>query len=276
MDSWLLSTPLGLAFVLLIVFMTILWAVAYRLHRLDLVDAGWGGGFVVIALTAFLWLPTAGTTSEPYIGLTPRVISSLLVLVWALRLTIHILQRMLRHKSEDIRYKNLRKKWRGSVAIHSYVQVFLLQAVLIYVICLPLMIISLVDPPTDGWLLVGSIVWLIGFLFETIGDWQLARFSRDPKHKNAVLTTGLWRYTRHPNYFGEVTQWWGIFLIGVSLLLFSPFYVLLILPSPLLITFLILKVSGVPLTEKLMSKHDGWEEYVGETSKFLPLPPKKE
>jgi steroid 5-alpha reductase family enzyme len=276
--SWLFFTSVGLSFVLLIVFMTIVWAITYRIKRLDFVDVAWGLGFIIVTLTAFLWRAVPGPrgASESFIGMTPRVVACLLVVIWGARLALHILQRWLRHDGEDVRYQQLRKKWGRHPAFHSYVQIFLLQAVLIYIICLPIQILTLVDPPADGWLLVGSLVWLIGFVCESLGDWQLSQFAKDPKNKGKLLITGLWRYTRHPNYFGEVTQWWGIFIIGVPLAFFSPWYTLLILPSPLLITVLILKVSGVPLTEKLMSKREGWREYVRHTSKFLPLPPKKE
>lgn len=257
--------------------MTFIWAFAYRIKRLDFVDVAWGMGFITVTLTAFLWRVAPGPfdVTEPFIGITPRVVVCLLVVVWAARLSLHILQRWLKRDTEDVRYQQLRKKWKKRIALNSYVRIFLLQAVLVYVICVPILIITLVDPPADGWLALGSAVWLFGFAFESVGDWQLAQFAKNPKNKGKLLTTGLWQYTRHPNYFGEVTQWWGIFIIGGSLALFSPFYAVLILPSPILISVLILRISGVPLTEKLMSKRDGWKDYTYQTSKFLPLPPKK-
>ena len=260
--------PAGFALVTLLGFMTTMWVIAYSLKRLDLVDVAWGIGFIIIALLSYAW-------AVSYIDWTPRFIVCLLVIIWATRLTIHLARRFFRRKEEDIRYQDLRKGWKGSAAINSYVKVFLLQAVLIYIIAFPVQIISMYDLPADGWLLLGVVAWLIGFTFEAIGDKQLADFSKDRGNKGKLLTSGLWKYTRHPNYFGEAVQWWGIYMIGVPIILINPVAAWALLPGPILLTVLVLFISGVPITEKLMMKRKGWNAYAARTSKFLPLPPKK-
>ncbi len=130
--------------------------------------------------------------------------------------------------------------------------------------------VTVADKSVNIWVVLGTVVWLIGFYFESVGDKQLEVFKKDPANKGHIIKTGLWQYTRHPNYFGEATMWWGIFIIASSVpgSLFT-------IVSPLLITYLLLFVSGVPLLEKKYQNHPEWKEYAEKTSIFVPLPPKK-
>jgi len=168
------------------------------------------------------------------------------------------------------RYAILRKDWGKWFVLRSYLQIFLLQGMLLFVIAFPVLIINkgigiefnLLD-------FVGILVWILGFFFESVGDKQLSEFIKNPANKGKLMQQGLWQYTRHPNYFGEVTQWWGIWLIALN----APngwFGII----GPIMITFLILFVSGVPLLEKKYAGRADFEEYKKRTSIFIPLPPK--
>jgi steroid 5-alpha reductase family enzyme len=147
-----------------------------------------------------------------------------------------------------------------------------LQGLLLFLIVLPVLFINKNSGPEIGWLdFVGLIVWMVGFYFEVVGDAQLKKFIKNPKNKGKIITTGLWSYTRHPNYFGEVLLWWGIWLISLSV---SGGWLTVI--GPIIITFLILKVSGIPMLEKQMEKKPGFAQYKKRVSVFLPMPPKKQ
>jgi steroid 5-alpha reductase family enzyme len=193
-----------------------------------------------------------------------------LVSIWGLRLTWHIFVRN-RGKSEDYRYLAWRKEWGKWFYIRSYFQVYLLQGLFLFLIVSPVL---LINKNAGGSLelldFLGVIVWLIGFYFEVVGDAQLARFIKNPENKGKLMQDGLWAYTRHPNYFGEVTQWWGIWLIAIS----TPGGWLGII-GPITITFLILKVSGIPMLEQKMEKNPAFESYKKRVSMFFPLPAKK-
>ena len=173
-----------------------------------------------------------------------------LVSIWGIRLAWHIHARN-KGKGEDYRYLAWRKQWGNWFYLRSYLQVYLLQGVLLFLISLPLFVINAQGGGSLGLLdFVGVFVWLIGFIFETVGDAQLARFIQNPLNKGKLMQGGLWGYTRHPNYFGEVTLWWGIGIISLSV----PYGGWGLL-GPVIITYLILKVSGIPLLEKKMEQH---------------------
>ena len=241
-------------------YMTVIYLIALWLRRNDLADVAWGPGFVLAAAAAF-WAEDAWT----WRGLTVAG----LVLIWALRLALHIHARG-RGKGEDPRYRKWREEWGRWVALRSFLQVFMLQGFFLLVVAAPVLFV-IAAPPTPGtWLdALGVLVWLIGFLFEAIGDWQLLRFTRDPGNAGRLMTDGLWRYTRHPNYFGEVTLWWGIWLIALG----RPGGWLTIV-GPLTITLLILKVSGIPMLERRYDGRPDFEAYRRRTSPFFPLPPR--
>lgn len=247
------------------VFMTLMFAVSRVLRRTDVVDAAWGPAFVVAAVGALMLNP-----EQLAIGYTIQTLVTLLVAVWASRLSFTIGKRLLR-KTEDKRYVELRSKWKGNEALNTYLRIFVVQAVLATIISAAVIHINLSLPQVPaGFAYAGAAVWLIGFFFESVGDLQLKRFLADPKHKGKLMTEGLWNYTRHPNYFGEATMWWGIFIIALEV----P-YGWLGIVTPVVITYLLLFVSGVPMTEASFEGKPGWKSYKKRTSKFLPLPPNK-
>ncbi len=229
--------------------------------RNDVADVAWGLGFVLIAWGSLLFADTLTVQG---------ILVTLLVSIWGTRLAYHIGRRH-KGKPEDFRYATWRQEWGRWFYLRSFFQIYVLQSLLLLLVVSPVIFIT--AGGAHAWSLldtVGVMVWVTGFLFESIGDAQLARFLKDPLNKGHLMQTGLWRYTRHPNYFGEVTQWWGLWLIALSV----PYGALSII-GPLTITLLILKVSGVPLLEKKMSEHPEFADYEKRTSMFIPLPPRK-
>ncbi len=247
-----------------VVFMMGVFFIAERIKRYDLVDAAWGSVFIVIAITAFLLQP--GEILE----FDAQSLVTLLVIIWGGRLTWHILKRIKATKAEDPRYVELRKTWKGNVRLNVFSRIYMTQAFIALLICIPVIHINLfADNGITQLAWLGVAVWIVGFSFEVIGDRQLRNFVTNPANKGKLMDQGLWRYSRHPNYFGEVTQWWGIFLICLT----TPFGWVGII-GPVLISYLILFVSGIPLNEKRFEGRPGWAEYKRKTSVFLPLPPK--
>ena len=243
-----------------VAFMTIVFLAAQKIKRLDIVDAAWGVVFIVIAFGS-LWLGPAGPL---------QLLATSLVTIWGARLSFYIARRLARSSSEDPRYTAMRQTWKGSAALNAYLRIFVTQAFLAFVISASVITINLGNVVTiDVVAVAGGLVWLIGFLFEAVGDAQLRRHLASPANKGKLMTSGLWRYTRHPNYFGEAVQWWGIFIIA----LYVPWGWLTII-APVTITVLLLCVSGVPMTEKRFEGKPGWDAYKKRTSVFIPLPPK--
>jgi steroid 5-alpha reductase family enzyme len=241
-------------------YMTVCFLVALLRQRNDIADVAWGPGFVLVSSASLL---AGGATTWRGIMVTG------LVLVWALRLALHIHVRN-RGKGEDPRYRKWREEWGRWFVLRSFLQVFMLQGVLLLVVAVPIIVVNASPTAPLRWLDgLGLAVWLVGFGFEAIGDWQLLRFIRDPANRGTLMTGGLWRYTRHPNYFGEVTLWWGIWLIALAV----PGGWLTIV-GPLTITILILKVSGIPMLERRYEGRPDFEEYKRRTSPFFPLPPR--
>lgn len=244
--------------------MTFAFGFSRLVRRTDIIDMMWGIAIAVVAIASLL--------ANPYgvsLGMNVQTVATTLVVIWGIRLSYHIARRLL-HTSEDPRYKELRKKWRGNEAVNTYLRVFIVQAVLAVVVASGVICINTAEGTGLGvmaWIGVG--VWVIGFLFEAVGDWQLKQFLREAKTKNALMTKGLWRYTRHPNYFGEATMWWGIAMVAFTL----PAGWMGLL-SPVIITYLLLYISGVPLAEKRAERKAGWKTYVRRTSKFVPQIPR--
>lgn len=227
--------------------------------RNDIADIAWGLGFVLMAWLSFL---IAGYSFK-------TLLVNSLVTVWGIRLAWHIYHRN-KNKPEDSRYLEWRKTWK-IFYLRSFFQVYLLQGIFLYLISLPVIFINHSISYGFGILdVIGFIVWGIGFYFETTGDKQLKEFISNPANKGKLMDKGLWQYTRHPNYFGEVTQWWGIFLIALSVP--GSFFTIV---GPLTITILILFVSGVPLLEKKYAGRPDFERYKKRTSVFFPLPPNR-
>ena len=245
---------------LLFAYMTLWFVVSLLKKRNDVADVAWGLGFVLMAWTSYFISDDSGIRG---------LLVGVLVSIWGLRLAWHIHTRN-KGKSEDYRYLAWRKEWGTWFYIRSYVQVYLLQGVFLFLIVMPVLLINKSAGARLGILdFVGVAVWLVGFYFEAVGDAQLARFIKNPANKGKLMQSGLWAYTRHPNYFGEVTQWWGLWLIALSV---SGGLVGII--GPITITFLILKVSGVPLLENKMADNPEFAEYKRRVSMFIPLPRK--
>jgi steroid 5-alpha reductase family enzyme len=243
--------------------MAAVWVVSLVRRDASLVDRVWGLAFVVLAATYAVLGDGAG----------PRTMLLLaLVSVWGLRLSGYITWRNW-GDGEDKRYRAMRRRAGGSFAARSLVTVFWLQAVLAWLISLPLLAATTAREPAGlGWLdYLGVAVWLVGFLFEAVGDAQLQRFLADPANRGKVMDRGLWRYTRHPNYFGDTTLWWGYFLIALAT---GAWWAAL---GSALMTLFIVKVSGVALTERNMgeSSREGHAEYVRRTNAFFPGPPRR-
>ena len=264
MFSWVFTDFVVCGFVA-VAFMSLVFLLAERIKRYDLVDAAWGMTFIVIAIASFFM--QRGSVFD----LDLQLLVTSLVVIWGGRLTWHILKRIQATEQEDARYVELRKKWKGDVRINTYLRVYLTQAALALLICVPVIHINLFSSngiTLFAWL--GVLVWVVGFWFEVTGDKQLRDFVGKPENKGKLMTTGLWKYSRHPNYFGVLTQWWGIFIICLT----TPFGLVGII-GPVLLSYLILFVSGIPLNEKRFDGRDGWKEYQARTSALIPLPPRK-
>ncbi|MFZ2026690.1 MAG: DUF1295 domain-containing protein [Microgenomates group bacterium] len=247
--------------VALFIYMTAWFILATFKKRNDIADIAWGIGFVAVAWLSFFIMQTYSVYA---------LIVNILVSIWGLRLALHIYKRNSR-KQEDYRYLEWRNQWGKWFFIRSYLQIFLLQGSLLYLIALPIVFINKNATGVFSFFhILGLVLWGIGFYFESVGDSQLAAFISNPENKGKIMQSGLWRLSRHPNYFGEVLQWWGIYVFALSL----PNSLGLII-GPLTITLLILFVSGVPLLEKKYVGRADFEEYKKRTSIFIPLPPKK-
>jgi steroid 5-alpha reductase family enzyme len=248
-----------LSFAAIIAFMLVIWLVSVRLTDASIVDIFWGIGFVYLAVIYFFF--TDGIVER-------KLLLLILVGIWGLRLSIHIFRRN-HGKGEDARYQAWRKQYGEKYWWFSFFQVYLLQGTLLWIISLPILAAMSGTAPLNIWDGLGALLWGIGFFFEAVGDWQLAQFKADPANKGKVMNKGLWAYTRHPNYFGDSTIWWGHYFIALSTggwwTIFSPF----------IMTTLLVRVSGVALLEKSMEKRPGYKEYIESTSAFFPLPPKK-
>jgi steroid 5-alpha reductase family enzyme len=248
--------------VAVLVLMTLTWAISVVRHDASLVDRVWGLSFVLLAVV----YAVLGD------GAAPRTfLVVLLVAVWGLRLSLYITKRNW-GDGEDKRYAAMREKRPESFAVTSLYRVFWLQAGLAWLISLPLLAaLHRPSPETLGWLDgLAVLVWIVGFVFEAGGDLQLSRFLSDPSNRGKVMDRGLWRYTRHPNYFGDTTVWWAYFLFALAT---GAWWAAI---GSALMTLFIVKVSGVALTEKGMasggSKREGYDEYVRRTNAFFPGP----
>lgn len=248
--------------VIIAVLMTVLWLVSLVIRNASIVDIFWGLGFIIVTWATFALAPQ---------GYLPRKqLIAVLVTIWGLRLALHI---GLRNwgRPEDFRYAKWREENGPRWWCLSFFQVFLLQGVLMWILSAPLIAAQTsgfpaILTPVD---IVGVLIWAVGFVFETIGDLQLALFKANPAARGKLLTTGLWKYTRHPNYFGEAVLWWGYYVIalaaGAAWTIFSP----------ILMTYLLMKVSGVAMLERTMKLKPGYEEYVQRTNAFVPWFPRK-
>ena len=254
-------STLGVAVLVIFFYMTALFVLA-QIHRDNsIADVAWGPGFILVAWTTLL-IGDSFTLRQ--------LIAAALILIWGTRLAVRIHLRN-RGKGEDIRYRKWRETWGKAFVIRSYFQVFILQGCILLMNIAPILVINTYDAGKFGVLDVfGVLLWVLGFSFESIADWQLDRFIADPNSRGKIMDRGLWRYSRHPNYFGEITMWWGIYCLALSI----PWGWISII-GPLTITGSILFVSGIPMTEKLMAKTPGFAAYKKRTSVFIPWFPEK-
>ncbi len=247
--------------VVVFIFVSIYYLISLVTHKNSVADIAWGMGFPLIAYTC---LVING------LGSPTQLLVSLLVLLWGVRLSTHIYSRN-RGKGEDFRYAEWKKQWGKQWKLKSYLQVFLLQGILMLLVAFPVIFTNTYSASTlSVFVRMGTLLWIIGFYFEALGDWQLMRFKNIPLNKGKVMKTGLWKYTRHPNYFGEACMWWGIYVITLSNL--SGWWTFV---GPLFITFSLLKVSGVTLLEKKYNGNREYQEYQKSTSSFIPWFPQK-
>ncbi len=255
---------------------TLWFIIAQIKKRNDLADVAWGLGFLIVALVSYL---AGGINFVSYFGggltFDHGFVVLVLVGIWSVRLATHIYIRN-KNKPEDYRYQAWRVEWGKWFLIRSYLQVFLLQGFLLLLVSAPIIAIGVYRSSNLDYIVtmgmleyIGIAVWIVGFIFESVGDAQLAKFLKNPDSKGKLMQSGLWAYTRHPNYFGEATMWWGIWIIAFL----TPYGHYSII-GPILITFLLLKVSGVPMLEAKMASHPDFPEYKRRVSMFIPWFPK--
>jgi steroid 5-alpha reductase family enzyme len=242
--------------------MALLWVVGTRRRDVGIVDVFWGLGFSMTAWCA------AAMNGPPAWRV---VVAACLTTVWGLRLSLHLLRRN-RGREEDRRYAAMRKQWGPRFTWVSLATVFLLQAALLWFIAWPLQVLAVTNSrdPFGALDAAGIGLWAFGFCFEAVGDLQLARFRADPRNSRRVLDRGLWRYTRHPNYFGDFCVWWGLYFLsaggGASWTI----------ASPVVMSWLLLRVSGVALLEStIRDRRPEYAAYQARTNAFFPGPPKK-
>lgn len=254
-------------FLALFVFFVLFFIIAQIKNNNGLADVAWGLGFVVVAITSLI-------SSGSYT--LPQLVVTALVLLWGLRLFFYLGIRNW-SKPEDFRYVDMKRQWKTNLKIKAFFYVFMLQMSFLYLIALPIMVVNrsavyTIDTLSLVLIGVGVVLWLVGFYFEVLGDYQLKVFKSNPANKGKILTTGVWKYTRHPNYFGEALMWWAVWVVALSS--GNP-WVWAAIVGPAFITYLLVFVSGVPLLEKKYKNNEAYQAYAKVTSIFIPLPKKK-
>lgn len=247
--------------------MTIVFFLAQAIKNNSIVDVFWGIGFILISF--FLQSKENEFVESQYFYQAKHLVN-FFVFIWGFRLALYILIRNL-GKTEDWRYQNFRKIWRKHNIpewLGAYVQVFLLQGVLMFMVAIPIIYTNSSNHSINLLTISGAILWLIGFLFEAVGDYQLSEFKKNPDNKGKIMRYGLWKYTRHPNYFGEIVMWWGIGIMSVNIS--SYFSIIICLISPVTITWLLTKISGVPMLENKYKNDMEYQEYIKSTPAFFP------
>jgi steroid 5-alpha reductase family enzyme len=246
----------------LITAVTLLWLLSLILRDSSIVDVFWGLGFVSVYWLVYALMLQPAPSRQLLVGV--------LVTIWGVRLALHILRRNW-GTGEDFRYARWRQEAGKAWWWRSYFKVFLLQGLILWLVAWPLVVVlANSDPkPLGGLDVLALLVWVSGFIFEAGGDWQLSRFKKDPANKGRLMTNGLWRYTRHPNYFGDALVWWGFYLFAVAV---GGWWTIF---SPLLMTYLLRRVSGVVMLERTLSEtKPGYKSYMSRTNAFFPGLPK--
>lgn len=245
--------------VIVISYMTLWYGVSLVTNRLDVVDTAWGLGFILVAWVSLGLRANFGAV---------QLLSAVLVSVWGVRLSAHIASRNWRKREDDHRYQVLRQKWGGDNH-KAYAHIFLLQGALLTFVSLPMAAIAFSHHQPDVFSYAGWVIWLFGISYEAVADWQLRNFiTRHEKGSHGIMSRGLWRYSRHPNYFGELVTWWGATLVAISVRQWWGVF------GALVITLLITKISGIPPLEKHYGGNKAYKAYRQRTSVLIPLPPK--
>lgn len=256
-------TGLGLTFGVALALFVLAWLLAVRVGRYNVVDAVWGLSFVAIAVADFAW--SAGEGADDW----RRVLVLVLVAIWGLRLSTYIGVRSI-GKGEDPRYDAMLGDGPNK-PLRALGMVFVLQAVVSWFISLPVQAAMFIRSGWTFFAVIGGVVWLVGLFFETVGDAQLNAFRNHPENQGKVMDRGLWRYTRHPNYFGDATVWAGLYFIAAEHWIGA-----LTVASPVLMAWFLSFKTGKPLLEKQMAQNKpGYAAYIERTSGFFPLPPKR-
>lgn len=247
----------------------LIWFVVAQIKKNNgLIDIAWGMSFVVTAVSSLIMSGTVNLTKMIMLGV---------IALWGMRLSIYLFIRNW-NKQEDFRYKAMREKWKTNLMQKAFLKVFLTQSIFSYVISLPVIFTNLYSTVLTEFIEyiligLGLLVFLIGFVFEVLADGQLAHFKKNTNNKSKILKNGVWRLSRHPNYFGEATIWWGIGIISISSLVPIAFVGLI---SPIIITLLLRFVTGVPFLEKKYAGNLEFEAYKKTTPIFIPFPKKKQ
>lgn len=239
----------------LFMYATVLFIISIIIKRNDIADIAWGFAFVLVALFQLI---------HGHIHLLSIIIFSL-VCIWGVRLSLHIYLRN-HGKPEDFRYKKWRKEWGKNFYWRSYLQVYLLQCLFVLILSLPIIVIGSIESSHfTVFAAIGLIMWIMGFYFQAVGDYQLRRFSENKYNVGKFISSGLWKYSRHPNYFGEIVMWWSVFIITLP----EPMTWLGII-SPMTITILIRYVSGVPMLEEKYKDNESYQQYKKKTPMLIP------
>lgn len=242
-------------------FVTLIWLLSFFIGRVDIIDAFWGPGFLLIAGLCHWQTRSTGWNR-------PETLLLAMVALWSLRLGAHLAIRVWRDPHEDRRYAAMRTRHDPGFRWKSLGIVFLLQGLIMWFVALPVTAAYAAGLPAVHIMLAagGVLCWAVGLYFETVGDWQLVRFRACPGNRSEVLNTGLWSLTRHPNYFGDFSVWWGIWLFSIAC--GAPFWTVL---SPAVMSLFLMKVSGVGLLEKdIAERRSGFTDYVRSTNAFFP------
>ncbi|MGW5270564.1 Steroid 5-alpha reductase family enzyme [Rhodococcoides kroppenstedtii] len=266
-SSFDLSAFAGLAGLSLLVALAVLGltaVVGFRIGRHNVVDVSWGAGFVVIAVVAAI----AGEGE-----LWRRVLLAILVGLWGTRLAVSMARRS-RGKGEDPRYEDMLARAGGHPVVTALRKIYLTQALALWFVSLPVQVAASAAGTVGVLTVVGAALWLLGITFETVGDRQMDAFKADPANKGSIMDRGLWRYTRHPNYFGDACVWWGVYLVaaGGAGSLVGPAVATVL--SPVAMTYFLVFATGARLLERHMAERPGYREYQQRTSYFVPLPPR--
>ena len=260
LDGSLFAATIAYCAAAVFVVLAATFVVALVVGKHSVIDTAWGLLFGAIAITAFV-------ASSDHGDVVRRALLLILPLLWGLRLALHIGRRS-RGRPEDPRYAGMMDRAKGNRQLYALRSIYLLQGVLALVIASPIMLGAFEPAPVGATAWIGVAIWLVGVLFETVGDAQLEGWRADPDNKGRVIDIGLWRYTRHPNYFGDACVWWGIFLVTAD-----AWPGVVTIYAPIIMTILLTKGSGVRILEKHMAGREGWDAYVARTSAFVPLPP---